>query len=108
MHTMTYSYHYTNLIVLARLCVVYKNDGIQYVPSPLSRGACFCALSFYYELARVPLVFVLFKSTGTCSADQGFYEVPIFGFMLLSEPETTSFLSSLGAFMLDRRASKVE
>ena len=51
-------------------------------------------------------MFVLLKST--CSAGQGFYEVSIFGLMLLSETETTSFLSSVGAFMLDRRASKVE
>lgn len=65
-----------------------KMDGIRYryVPSPLSRGACFCPLSFYYVFARDPLVtlcghvafrcnviccmFVLFKSS--VGVGQGF------------------------------------
>ena len=78
---------YTNLIELVYVWFM-KMDAIRYryVPSPLSRGACFCPLSFYYVFARDPLVtlcghvafrcnviccmFVLFKSS--VGVGQGF------------------------------------
>ena len=113
---------YTNLIELVYVWFM-KMDGIRYryVPSPLSRGACFCPLSFYYVFARDPLVtlcghvafrcnviccmFVLFKSS--VGVGQGFM-CHYLALCFMSEPEMTPFLSSVGAFMLDRWASKVE